>query len=89
MLDEATKVKIFSDVDEIVSEEEDHVSIEHSSPSDEEIERKGELPNIMTSKDQKISWQNKPFPNTGRLRINNVLNLILGLTCFSTARIQD
>ncbi|GBN82785.1 hypothetical protein AVEN_76337-1 [Araneus ventricosus] len=44
-----------SDVDEVVSEEEDHISIERSSSFDEEIETEGNLPDIMNSKDGKIN----------------------------------
>lgn len=78
-----------SEEDEIISEEEDHVSIEDSSSSDEEIDTEGKLPAIMMSKDGKVIWKNKPYPNTGRFQSRNILNLTPGPTRFSAARVED
>ncbi|GBM29583.1 hypothetical protein AVEN_130068-1 [Araneus ventricosus] len=47
--------EVVSGMEEVISEEEDHIPIEHASSSGEEIETEGNLPDTIKSKDGKIN----------------------------------
>ena len=76
-----------SDEDKIVTDEEHHVSVD-SSLSDEEVDTKEKFIDTLKSKDDKLTWQKKPYQSAGRFQSSNILNLTSSPTQFSITRIE-